>query len=212
MIRQALSSAQEPSQGLLASLLGFLVLLFGATGVFGELQSALQRLWTHGHDEVPPLPWWHGASLRLRGVAYVLAFGFLLLVSLAVSTLLNLFTGWAGNWLPIAPLLRVLNEATSFAVCAALFVGLMRMSAGPKPGCGICGWVRSWGLAVHGGAACAGGLSVDCGGGFGLRGGGVAGGAADVDLFLVGGAAVFCRVRACLRRSAGSHRAAMRDC
>jgi len=133
VIRQALSSAQEPSQGLLASLLGFLVLLFGATGVFGELQSALQRLWTHGHDEVPPLPWWHGASLRLRGVAYVLAFGFLLLVSLAVSTLLNLFTGWAGNWLPIAPLLRVLNEATSFAVCAALFVGLMRMSAGPKP-------------------------------------------------------------------------------
>ena len=69
VIRQALSSAQEPSQGLLASLLGFLVLLFGATGVFGELQSALQRLWTHGHDEVPPLPWWHGASLRLRGVA-----------------------------------------------------------------------------------------------------------------------------------------------
>lgn len=133
VIRQALSSAQEPSQGLLASLLGFLVLLFGATGVFGELQSALQRLWTHGHDEVPPLPWWHGASLRLRGVAYVLAFGFLLLVSLAVSTLLNLFTGWAGNWLPIAPLLRVLNEVTSFAVCAALFVGLMRMSAGPKP-------------------------------------------------------------------------------
>ena len=90
-------------------------------------------MWTHGRDEVPPLPWWHGASLRLRGVAYVLAFGFLLLVSLAVSTLLNLFTGWAGNWLPIAPLLRVLNEATSFAVCAALFVGLMRMSAGPKP-------------------------------------------------------------------------------
>jgi membrane protein len=133
VIRQTLSSAQEPAQGLLASLLGFFVLFFGATGVFGELQSALQRLWTHGHDAVPPLPWWHGASLRLRGVAYVLAFGFLLLVSLVVSTLLNLFAGWAGNWLPIAPLLRVLNEATAFGVCAALFVGLMRMSAGPKP-------------------------------------------------------------------------------
>lgn len=133
LIRQTLSSAREPAQGLLASLLSFFVLFFGATSVFGELQSALQRLWTHGHDEVPPLPWWHGALLRLRGVAYVLAFGFLLLVSLAVSTLLNLFTGWADNWLRIAPLLRVLNEVTTFGVSAALFVGLMRMSADPKP-------------------------------------------------------------------------------
>ncbi|MCM2345116.1 MAG: YihY/virulence factor BrkB family protein [Acidovorax soli] len=133
VIHQALASAQEPAQGLLASLLGFFVLLFGATGVFGELQSALQRLWTHGRGAVQPLPWWHGASLRLRGVAYVLAFGFLLLVSLVISTLLNLLAGWAGHWLPIAPLLRVLNEAAAFGVCAALFVGLMRMSAGPKP-------------------------------------------------------------------------------
>jgi membrane protein len=133
VIRQTLRSAQAPEQGVLASTLGFLVLLFGATGVVGELQSALQRLWTHGRGEVPPQPWWHNVSLRLRGVAYVLAFGFLLLVSLVVSTLLNLFAGWAGHWLPMAPLLRLLNEATAFAVCAALFVGLMRMSAGPKP-------------------------------------------------------------------------------
>ena len=133
VIRQALSSAQEPSQGLLASLLGFLVLLFGATGVFGELQSALQRLWTHGRDEVPPLPWWHGASLRLRGVAYVMAFGFLLLVSLAVSALLNVLAAWAQTWRLVAPALQLLNELAGFAICAALFAGLLRMSTGPKP-------------------------------------------------------------------------------
>ena len=133
VIRQALDSAREPAQGLLASLVGFGVLLFGATGVFGELQSALERLWRHGRAQAVPARWWYSASLRLRGVAYVLAFGFLLLVSLAISTLLNLAAGWAGSWLALEQVLLVLNETLAFAICAALFVALMRMSAGPKP-------------------------------------------------------------------------------
>jgi membrane protein len=133
VIRAALASAKEPAQGIVASLLGFAVLLFGATGVFGELQEAFERLWLHGSKTAPQQKWWHGASLRLRGVAYVLAFGFLLLVSLAISTLLNLFAGWAGNRLPLEQLLVVLNEVVAFGVCAALFMGLMRMSSGPKP-------------------------------------------------------------------------------
>lgn len=134
VVQQALQSAREPAQGLLASVISFLILLFGATGVFGELQSALERLWVYGRDGLPAQNWWHTASIRLRGVGYVMAFGFLLLVSLALSTLLNIFSGWASaSWLPLEPVMLVLNEVVAFAVCAALFVGLMRMSAGPKP-------------------------------------------------------------------------------
>ncbi|MBX3659678.1 MAG: YihY/virulence factor BrkB family protein [Ramlibacter sp.] len=134
VIRQTLESAREPAQGLLASAISFGILLFGATGVFGELQSAMERLWVHGTETRPASSWWHTASMRLRGVGYVLAFGFLLLVSLALSTLLNIFSGWASaSWLPLEPVMRTLNELVAFAVCAALFVGLMRMSTGPKP-------------------------------------------------------------------------------
>ncbi len=114
-------------------MIGFLVLLFGATGVFGELQEAFERLWVHGSDTKARQKWWHTASLRLRGVAYVLAFGFLLLVSLAISTLLNLFSGWAGSWFAFEAVLRVLNEVIAFGFCTLLFVALMRMSSGPKP-------------------------------------------------------------------------------
>ncbi len=133
VIREALASAKEPSEGILASLIGFAVLLFGATGVFSELQEALERLWVHGTDTVARQDWWHTASLRLRGVAYVLAFGFLLLVSLVVSTLLHIFSGWAGQWLALEVLLRLLNELATFGICFALFLSLMRLSAGPKP-------------------------------------------------------------------------------
>ena len=131
--QQAISSAQQPSQGVLASLLAFGLLLSGATGVFAELQDAFERLWRQGSAQAPKQKWWYSASLRLRGIAYILAFGFLLLVSLVVSTVLGLFSNWAGSYLPIEKIAFVINELVSFGFCVTLFVALMRMSAGPKP-------------------------------------------------------------------------------
>jgi membrane protein len=133
VVQQALSSAQKPSEGITASLFAFGLLLSGATGVFAELQDAFERLWRQGHGEAPRQKWWRGASLRLRGVAYILALGFLLLVSLAVSTFLGLVSGWAGSYLPMEKFAWLINQAVSFGFCVALFVALMRMSAGPKP-------------------------------------------------------------------------------
>ena len=132
-IKEAIASAQQPREGLIASLIAFGLLLSGATGVFVELQSTIERVWRHGGEPAGKLPWWHVASLRLRGLGYVLAFGFLLLVSLAVTTALNLITHWAGHWLPMKPLLWLLNEAVSIAFVTGLFAALMRLSSGPKP-------------------------------------------------------------------------------
>lgn len=133
VVQQALSSAQEPTQGVTASLIAFGLLLSGATGVFAELQNAFERLWRRGSGEVPRQKWWYGASLRLRGLGYILAFGFLLLVSLVVSTGLSLFSGWAGSYVPLEKIAFVINELVTLGFCVALFIALMRMSAGPKP-------------------------------------------------------------------------------
>ncbi|MDB5899454.1 MAG: putative rane protein [Ramlibacter sp.] len=133
VLSDTLKSAQEPAQGIAASIIGFLVLLFGATGVFNELQSAFELVWAHGRAAPPRQSWWHAASLRLRGVGYILVFGFLLLVSLVISTLLSLFSGIAGDRQALEILVRVINEVISFVVCTALFAGLMRLSGGHKP-------------------------------------------------------------------------------
>ena len=133
VVQQAISSAQQPSQGITASVFAFVLLLSGATGVFAELQNAFERLWRKGSGEVLQQKWWHGASLRLRGVAYILAIGFLLLVSLAVSTFLGLLTGWAGSYWPLEKIAFAINELVSLGFSVGLFVALMRMSTGPKP-------------------------------------------------------------------------------
>ncbi|MBK8664345.1 MAG: YihY/virulence factor BrkB family protein [Burkholderiales bacterium] len=133
VIKAAIDSAREPGQGLLASVVAFVLLFVGATGVFAELQSALERLWTQGTGAAAVDAWWHTATLRLRGIAYVLAFGFLMLVSTVISSLLGLLETWAGSQLDMKLLLALLNQAISFLITTALFVSLMRMSAGPQP-------------------------------------------------------------------------------
>lgn len=133
LIEATLASARKPSEGIAATVVGFVVLLFGATGVFGELQEAFERVWRDGAAAGPKPPWWHAATLRLRGVGYILVFGFLLLVSLAISALLTLAAGWLGNWLAVELVLRVFNELAGLAFGTALFYGLMRLSAGAKP-------------------------------------------------------------------------------
>jgi len=133
VVQQAMTSAKKPSEGITASLFAFAPLILGATGVFAELQDAFERLWRQGSGEPPKQKWWYSATLRLRGVAYILALGFLLLVSLAVSTFTNLLSAWAGTHLPIEKVVWVINEAVSIAFSVSLFLALMRMSAGPKP-------------------------------------------------------------------------------
>ena len=135
VVRMALASAQEPAQGRLASAAGFVLLLSGATGVFAELQKALERLWLHGQPAPERTAWWRMASLRLRGLAYVLALGFLLLVSLVLSTAIKAVATWASALLPFGSglLLQLINEAVSFGVVVLLFLGLMRIGSGPKP-------------------------------------------------------------------------------
>ena len=109
--KEALASAKEPSEGILASIISFVVLLFGATCVLGELQEAFERLWVHGSDTDPAKQnWWHTASLRLRGIGDALAFGFMLMVSLVISTLLYGLSGWAGVGFGFETLPRVINE------------------------------------------------------------------------------------------------------
>ena len=147
VVRGALASAQEPALGRLASIAALVLLASGATGVFVELQSSLARLWNTGEppqDASGRPAWWRLASLRLRGLAYVLAIGFLLLVSMVLSTAIKVIAHWAGGWLPFdssGVMLSLINELVSFAVTVLLFVGLMRIGGGRHPpmGCLLFG-------------------------------------------------------------------------
>ena len=138
VVQGALASAQAPAEGTLASIVAFVLLLSGATGVFVELQNSLDKLWSIGSEAAPEpqKAWWKLATLRLRGLAYVLVVGFLLLLTMLLSTAIRMFTQLASSVLRMEPpgvLVSVINEGVSFVVITVLFVGLMRIGTGAKP-------------------------------------------------------------------------------
>jgi hypothetical protein len=153
----------------------------------GRLRAGLVA--SAGRRSRPKQGWRHAAALRLRGIGYILVFGFLLLVSLVVSTLLSLFSGWAGTRLPLELALRVLNEVIAFVDLRGAVRGLMRLSSGRSRRRASCCSAPAWAPSCSPSAARRWPPTCRRRGGVGLWRGRLADRAADVDLLLVGRAA-----------------------
>ncbi|WP_325340772.1 YihY/virulence factor BrkB family protein [Xylophilus sp.] len=133
VVQQALESARAPSEGITATVIAFVLLASGATGVFAELQAGFQRVWHHGRAEMPAPKWWYSAWQRLRGMVYILMLGILLLASLVVTTVLAVVERWATARFMLEDVVRLVNEGVSIAIIVALFTALMRLSGGRHP-------------------------------------------------------------------------------
>ncbi len=112
-VQTVIEHGKEPNASSVASVIGIIILVVGASSVFGELQSALNKIW----DVKPPdtallsLVW-----SRLVSFALVLGFGFLLLVSLLFSTALTAFGHFFSARLSLpTSLLAATNALVSFA-------------------------------------------------------------------------------------------------
>lgn len=119
-IQSIAKNARAPGTGVFSIAVGVVVLLFGASGVFGELQAALNTVW-----DVAPKPGrgiWGIIKDRFFSFTLVVGVAFLLLVSLVVSAALT----WVGqvfeHTLPGGALVwQILNFGISFGVVTALF-------------------------------------------------------------------------------------------
>jgi membrane protein len=125
-LEEIIVTAQRPGKGLIASLAGLIVLLFAASGVFGELQDGLNTIW----DVAPKAKGgvWRTIRNRFLSFTMVLGSGFLLLVSLVLSTLLSALGKWTSGTLPgPTVLLQLGNQAVSFAVVTILFAMMFKV-------------------------------------------------------------------------------------
>lgn len=120
VIQNAIESASKPKQGTIASLISIGILFFAATGLFAELQDSLNTIW-----EVQPKPGRAVKTIvrqRFLSFAMVLGIGFLLLVSLVMSTILSALVGYFSNALPGADFVwRIVNFIVGFIVTTILF-------------------------------------------------------------------------------------------
>src|SRR5213595_3925039 len=98
VVQNIAQKAAQPNKSLLATIIGILLALFGASGVFGQLQDALNTIW--GVKAKPGGGVW--AFLRSRFLSFAMVGGicFLLLVSLTLESLLKGFSRYVQSLLP----------------------------------------------------------------------------------------------------------------
>jgi len=120
-VQGLLKSASQPASSILTSAIGVATLLVGATSVFSELQSDLDRIWRAPAAQQKTGLW---ALLRARLLTFglVLAIGFLLLVSLVISAGLAALGKWSGPYfIGREIVLQALNFVVSLGITTALF-------------------------------------------------------------------------------------------
>jgi membrane protein len=119
-IQTIIQSTNRPELGVLATTLGLLAILIGASGAFNELQDALNLIWKV--DSRAQGFWTVASRQRFLSLGLVVATGFLLLTSLVVTTCLSAAGKVVGNLLPIsAVLVESINFVFSFCMIAILF-------------------------------------------------------------------------------------------
>jgi membrane protein len=125
VLQSALAGASEKSSGVLATVIGVATLLATASGVFGEMQAALNRIW-----KAEPKSGTLSRLVRARAASLglVATLGFLLVVSLVISAALTALSTTLNAYLPFGDIiLSVVNFVVSFVLLALLFAAIYKV-------------------------------------------------------------------------------------
>ena len=125
VLQTAVASAANKSSGVVATIIGIITLMVTASGVFGEMQTALNVIW-----KAKPKGTTVSRLIRARAASLglVAALGFLLMVSLVVSTMLTAFGNYLDSVLPFGKvILNVLNVVVSLVLISFLFAAIYKV-------------------------------------------------------------------------------------
>ncbi|HEX2860090.1 MAG TPA: YihY/virulence factor BrkB family protein [Lacunisphaera sp.] len=127
MIQQAAEASQNEDNSALKTAIGIALMIFGATTVFAQLQDSLNKIW--GVRAKPNKSGWLILLMhRLVSLAMVLTIGFLLLVSLILSTLLTgLLARFETGLLASKLWMQAADLVVGLAVISALFAVLFKV-------------------------------------------------------------------------------------
>src|SRR6476660_5338837 len=125
VLQTAVASAAKKSSGVAATIIGLITLIVTASGVFGEMQTALNAIW-----KAKPKGTTVSRLIRARAASLglVAVLGFLLMVSLVVSTILTAFGNYLDSILPFGKvILTVLNVVVSLMLISFLFAAIYKV-------------------------------------------------------------------------------------
>jgi len=123
-LQEAIRSAGHHETGVIATVIGAVSLIFTASGVFGEMQTALNAIW---QAKPEGSTWAQLARARLTSLGLVAALGVLLMASVVVAAAIAAVSDVLNRHLPFgALLLEVVNFLISLALLSALIAAIYK--------------------------------------------------------------------------------------
>lgn len=126
-VQTMLENSRQESNSTMALIVGFATLVFGATGVFSQLQKSLNDAWEVEID--PDAGIKQTVISRVTALGIILALAFLLIVSLLLSSALSAINSWLEQQLPAIPpfVFFIVNNLVSIGVLTALFALMFKV-------------------------------------------------------------------------------------
>lgn len=126
LVQQIARQVATPTKSALGGTIGFALALFGASGVFGQLQAALNTIW--GVKAKPGRSIWRFVRSRFLSFALIAGIGFLLLVSLVIETGIKALSHYLQSVLPGALTVIVpVYLAFDFVIVTAVFTMIFKI-------------------------------------------------------------------------------------
>lgn len=120
-IQQIIANSAISGKGKFATVVSIIVLVFSATGVFGEIQDSINTIWRL--KAKPKKGWVKMLTNRLLSFSMVVSLGFLLLVSLLINAIINAISDRLAHYMPQLSIvvLYVVNLLLVFVITTLLF-------------------------------------------------------------------------------------------
>ncbi len=120
-ILKMIKDTQNAEDNVLSTIIGIATLIFGATGVFYQLQISLNIIWKV--EEISTFSFKKILTDRAKSFAFILVIGFLLLISFVLTTLISALTDYLKRMFPdiIIYLLNLINFLLSVGIITTLF-------------------------------------------------------------------------------------------
>ena len=124
-IQTLIQASSDTNKSIVATVVGIITLLVGASGVFGQLKDALNSIW--GVRLKPGAGIISSVKEYLFNFSMVLGVGFLLIISLLLSAVLHSLNSFLTGYLPLPSFVGPLTAAGSFVVVLLLFALIFKV-------------------------------------------------------------------------------------
>ncbi len=126
-LQEIIKNATIKGKGTLAAIIGFVTLIFAATTVFAEIQDSINSIW--GLKPKPKKSWLKILKNRLLSFSVIISLGFLLVVSLGISAVIDALSDYLQSVFPDVAVIifYIINQLMTLIIVGSIFAVVFKV-------------------------------------------------------------------------------------